>query len=67
MIINVDINLEHFRYSLVGDGYTLKEAEALTDGELIRLFEGRVITNMETEYYKGLRLGLYTAKEELTK
>lgn len=67
MIINVDINLEHFRYSLVGDGYTLKEAEALTDGELIRLFEGRIITNMETEYYKGLRLGLYTAKEGLTK
>ena len=67
MIINVDINLEHFRYSLVGDGYTLKEAEALTDGELIRLFEGRIITNMETEYYKGLRLGLYTAKEELIK
>ena len=67
MIINVDINLEHFRYSLVGDGYTLKEAEALTNGELIRLFEGRIITNMETEYYKGLRLGLYTAKEESTK
>lgn len=67
MIINVDINLEHFRYSLVGDGYTLKEAEALTDGELIRLFESRIITNMETEYYKGLRLGLYTANEELTK
>lgn len=64
MIINVDINLEHFRYSLVGDGYTLKEAEALTSGELIRLFESRIITNMETEYYKGLRLGLYTAKED---
>lgn len=63
MIINVDINLEHFRYSLVGDGYTLKEAEALTDGELIRLFEGRVINNMETEYYKGLRLGLYTERK----
>lgn len=64
MIINVDINLEHFRYSLVGDRYTLKEAEALTNGELIRLFEKRTIINMETEYYKGLRLGLYTAKED---
>lgn len=63
MIINVDINLEHFRYSLVGDGYTLKEAEALTDGELTHLFKVRVIANMEAEYYKGLRFGLYTKED----
>ena len=66
MKINVEINLEHFRYSLVGDGYTLKQAEALTDRELEEIFKTRVINSMEKEYYKGLRLGLYEAKEEAT-
>jgi hypothetical protein len=59
MKVSVEINLEHFRYSLVGDSYTLKEAEALTDEELIEIFNDRVINHMEKEYNKGLRLGLY--------
>lgn len=62
MKINVEINLEHFRYSLVGDGYILSEAEALTNAELIEIFKRRVINNMEKEYYKGIRLGLYKEK-----
>ena len=62
MKINVEINLEHFRYSLVGDGYILSEAEALTNEELVEIFKRRVINHMEKEYYKGIRLGLY--KEE---
>lgn len=59
MKIKVEINLEHFRYSLVGDGYLLKEAEALTNEELIEIFKKRVIAHMEKEYYKGIKLGLY--------
>lgn len=62
MKVNVEINLEHFRYSLVGDGYILEEAEALTDEQLIRIFKCRVINKMEKEYYKGVRLGLYEEK-----
>lgn len=62
MKISVEINLEHFRYSLVGDGYILSEAEALTNAELIEIFKRRVINNMEKEYYKGIRLGLYKEK-----
>ena len=62
MKVNIEINLEHFRYSLVGDGYILKEAEALTNEELIQVFEDRVIDHMEKEYYKGIRLGLYEEK-----
>ena len=61
--INVEINLEHFRYSLVGDGYILSEAEALTTQELEEIFKTRVIDHMEKEYYKGLRLGLYEEKK----
>ena len=59
MKVNVEINLEHFRYSLVGDGYILEEAEALTDKELLEIFKRRVLDHMEKEYYKGIRLGLY--------
>jgi hypothetical protein len=62
MKVNVEINLEHFRYSLVGDGYILEEAEALTDEELLEIFTRRVLNHMEKEYYKGIRLGLYEEK-----
>jgi hypothetical protein len=62
MKVSVEINLEHFRYSLVGDGYILEEAEALTDEELLEIFNARVINHMEKEYYKGIRLGLYEEK-----
>lgn len=62
MKVSVEINLEHFRYSLVGDGYILEETEALTDEELLEIFNTRVINQMEKEYYKGIRLGLYEEK-----
>lgn len=62
MKVSVEINLEHFRYSLVGDGYILEEAEALTAEELLEIFNARVINHMEKEYYKGIRLGLYEEK-----
>ena len=63
MKVNIELNLEHFRYSLVGDGYILSEAEALTNEELIEIFKRRVLDNTEKEYYKGIRLGLYEEKE----
>ena len=62
MKVSVEVNLEHFRYSLVGDGYILEEAEALTNEELIDIFNKRIINYMEKEYYKGIRLGLYEEK-----
>jgi hypothetical protein len=62
MKVSVEINLEHFRYSLVGDGYILEEVEVLTDEELLEIFNARVINQMEKEYYKGIRLGLYEEK-----
>lgn len=66
MKVNVEINLEHFRYSLVGDGYILKEAEALTNEELIEIFNERIVDRMEKEYYKGIRLGLYEDTKEVS-
>lgn len=57
--IELDFDIEHFRYSLVGDGYTLDEVEKLTSETLIDILRKRINDHIETEYYRGKRLGLY--------
>lgn len=59
MKIEFDIDIEKFRYSLVGDGYILEEVENFTVGKLIEILEGRIQQHISSEYYKGKRLGLY--------
>lgn len=58
MKINLDIDLEKFRYSLVGDGYILEEVKSMTDEELITVLTGRVERYIESEYAKSKRIGL---------
>ena len=60
--IELDFNPERFRYSLVGDGYTLEEVEQLTQTDLIDILRKRVTDHIDTEYYKGKRIGLYDAE-----
>ena len=62
MKVTLDLNLEKFRYSLVGDGYILEEVERLTEGQLIAIFESRVERYINAEYDKGYRLGLYDGR-----
>lgn len=59
MEITFNIDLEKFRYSLVGDGYLLEEVTQMTQGKLIEILEGRIISHIETEYARGKRYGLY--------
>lgn len=54
--IELEIDLEKFRISLVGDGYLLDEAKKLTDEELIELFKKRVNRYITIEYNKSARL-----------
>ena len=54
--IELEIDLEKFRISLVGDGYLLEEAKKLTDEELIELFKKRVDKYISNEYNKSARL-----------
>ena len=54
--IELEIDLEKFRISLVGDGYLLEEAKKLTDEELIELFKKRVDKYISNEYTKSARL-----------
>lgn len=58
MKINLDIDLEKFRYSLVGDGYILEEVESMTDEELIAVLVERIERHIESEYAKSKRIGL---------
>lgn len=58
MKITLDIDLEKFRYSLVGDGYILEEVKSMTDEELITVLTRRVERHIESEYAKSKRIGL---------
>ena len=60
--IKLDFNPERLRYSLVGDGYTLEEVEKLTQADLIDILRKRVTDHINTEYYRGRRMGLYDAE-----
>lgn len=59
MEVTLNVNLEKFRYSLVGDGYILEEVKNLTTGQLIDILEGRVQDHINKEFSKGHRIGLF--------
>ena len=64
MVVTLDINMEQLRYSLVGNGYTLEEAERLTEGQLLTILRMRVERKIENEYLAGVRQGLYDLIKE---
>lgn len=61
MKVTLDVDLEKFRYSLIGDGYALKNVLHMSNAKLIDILCNRVNNHIEAEYYRGKRLGLYTA------
>ena len=56
--LDLDINLEKFRYSLVGDGYLLKEVKEMSNEELVTVLTGRIKRYIECQYEKSKRYGL---------
>ena len=64
MKVTFDVNLEKFRYSLVGDGYTLKNVLPMSNAKLIDILCDRVNDHIEAEYYRGKRLGLFSDKDD---
>lgn len=56
--IKLEINLEKFRYSLVGDGYILEEAEELSEEELVSILKDKIYWHIEREYQKSKDYGL---------
>lgn len=59
MNVTFDIDLEKFRYSLIGDGYIKEEVSQMTQGKLIEILEGRIISHIAREYEAGKRMGWY--------
>ena len=63
MKIEIEVPMKRFRYSLVGDGYTLDEVKELSEEHLIGILETRITNKILNEYYKGKRMGLYDGIE----
>lgn len=58
MKVTIDIDLEKLRYSLVGDGYVLKEVVEMSNEELINVLERRVNSYISVEYHRSVKLNL---------
>lgn len=58
MKIEIDLELEHLRYSLVGDGYILSEVKEMNEEMLVNILKKRIKQYIEIEYNKSRRLGL---------
>ena len=58
MKVTIDVDLEKFRYSLVGDGYLLEEVKEMSDEELVTVLTGRIERHIEVEYVRSKRYGL---------
>ena len=59
MKIEININIDRFRYSLVGDGYTLDEVESFSEERLKAILETRITQKILSEYFRGKRMGLF--------
>lgn len=58
MKVTIDIDLEKLRYSLVGDGYALKEVVEMSNEELIDVLERRVDSYISVEYHRSVDMNL---------
>lgn len=58
MEVSIDIDLEKFRYSLVGDGYCLKEVVEMSPDNLVDILKRRVNSHILVEYYKSIEYNL---------
>ena len=64
MTVTLDIDLEKFRYSLVGDGFLLEEVKAMSRSRLIEILTYRVKDHIEKEYQHSVHLGLVSRKKD---
>lgn len=55
----LEIDIKQARLALVGDGYTLEEANELTEEKILKVWKSRFEKEIINGYYKGKRIGLY--------
>ena len=56
--IKLEIDLEKFRYSLIGNGYNFEDVEKMTEEGLVSVLEMKVCYYIEKEYQRSKKLGL---------
>lgn len=61
--MEIKINLKQARFALIGDGYTKEEALKLTNDQVSEIWADRFKFQIMDNFYKGIRVGLYTASE----
>jgi hypothetical protein len=64
MTVTFDIDLEKFRYYLVGDGFLLEEVEEMSEERLVDILTYRVNDYIEKEYQHSVHLGLVSKKRD---
>ena len=64
MQVIMDIDLEKFRWSLVGDGYLREEVAAMTEEKLVEILRQRITDHINAEYDKSVRYGFLEDEEE---
>jgi hypothetical protein len=58
MKVTLDIDLEQYRLSLIGDGYVYEEVKDLSDEELIKILQRRLTDSIYVSYWKTIEWGL---------
>lgn len=55
VILNID--LENFRYSLIGDGYLKEEVLTMSDEELVLILKQRIYGHISKEFQRSIDFG----------
>ena len=56
MKIELDIDTEKYRYSLVGDGYNFEDIKYLTEEQLKEIYIKRALQRLDIEYHDSLKV-----------
>ena len=59
MQITIDVDLEKFRYSLIGNGYLKEEVVLKSEEDLIETLEYLINRKILSEYYEGKNMKLF--------
>lgn len=60
---SINIDKKQARFALIGDGYTKEEALKLSNEQVSEIWCDRFKLQIMDNFYKGIRIGLYTASE----
>lgn len=58
MKVELDIDLEKFRYSLVGDGFLKDEVVEMSEDKLIKILKKRIENHIDIRYDRSIRYEL---------